>query len=132
MMHLSSSVLTLGALAGIGCGALLGFIVISYDGGSTALPPLQEGKISIMLTDDGYVPRDVRITRGSIVEFSTTRDRPHWPASNLHPDHSIYSEFDPKRPLEPAEVWSFTFDRPGVWNYHDHIRSYFTGRIYVE
>lgn len=88
--------------------------------------------VEIVLTEDGFEPRYVRIDAGTEVVFSNERDKPFWPASNLHPQHGIFPEFDPKRPIAPDEEWSFTFDEPGEWGFHDHVRSYFTGIIYVE
>lgn len=87
--------------------------------------------ISIVLTDDGFEPRNVRIRKGTEVTFTTTRDKQFWPASNLHPQHDAYSAFDPRRPLSPDEAWTFTFDRVGTWGMHDHIRAFFRGNIYV-
>jgi plastocyanin len=88
--------------------------------------------VGIVLTEEGFEPREIHITKGTKVTFTTTRQNQFWPASNLHPSHEIYPEFDPKYPLEPTESWSFVFDKPGVWRFHDHIRSYFTGTIYVD
>lgn len=91
-----------------------------------------EQEVSIILTDTGFEPNAVRITKGAVVVFTTTRKNQFWPASNPHPTHEIYSGFDPRHPIAPGEAWSFTLDTPGVWSYHDHIRSYFTGTIHVE
>lgn len=93
--------------------------------------PVQSGTVEVVLTDEGFEPSTVTITRGTTIEFSTTAGRPFWPASNLHPTHEIYPAFDPLEPIPPEETWSFTFDQIGKWNMHDHIRSYFTGTINV-
>lgn len=85
----------------------------------------------IVLTDRGFEPRDVTVRKGGAVTFTTDVGRPFWPASNLHPDHSIYPLFDPRRPLQPDEEWTFVFDRAGEWQYHDHMRSYYIGTITV-
>ncbi|MEX0917806.1 MAG: hypothetical protein WDZ93_01485 [Candidatus Paceibacterota bacterium] len=90
-----------------------------------------DGTVSVVLTDEGFEPAKLTVARGATVEFSTTTGRPFWPASNLHPTHGIYPEFDSLEPIPPEETWSFTFDRVGTWNMHDHIRSYFTGTIHV-
>lgn len=87
--------------------------------------------VVVILTPDGYEPAEFTIPVNTTVTFKSTTGKPHWPASNLHPTHDIYSEFDPKRPLEPDEAWSFTFDQVGRWNFHDHIRAYYTGTVYV-
>lgn len=87
--------------------------------------------VEVVLTDDGYNPSNLVITKGTEVVFRTDRNKQHWPASNIHPSHNIYSEFDPKRPLEPDEEWSFIFERVGEWGMHDHIRSYYVGKVKV-
>lgn len=87
--------------------------------------------IEVVLTKDGYNSSHFIIKKGTEVTFKTDRDKQHWPASNIHPSHNIYSEFDSKRPLESDETWSFIFDRVGLWGFHDHIRSYYVGEIKV-
>lgn len=93
---------------------------------------LSSVQATILLTDEGFVPRSIRITRGTTIVFSNETSNQFWPASNPHPTHTLYGAFDSKRPLASGETWSFVFDTPGVWRYHDHMRSYFTGVIYVE
>lgn len=85
----------------------------------------------ITLTADGYNPENLSIKRGETVTFKTTEDKPFWPASNIHPTHSIYSEFDPKDAIMPDKTWSFKFEKSGKWNFHDHLSPYFTGTIEV-
>jgi plastocyanin len=99
----------------------------------SAIMDMREAKeVSVTLTDEGFKPSQIRIRTGTSVTFSTTRDSQFWPASNVHPSHDIYPAFDPGRPLSPDESWSFTFNDTGSWGFHDHVRSYFTGSIYVE
>ena len=87
--------------------------------------------VSIVLTETGYEPQNITIEQGTTVSFTTTTGRQHWPASNLHPTHDEYSEFDPMEPVPANESWSFTFEKVGDWTYHDHLRAYFTGEITV-
>lgn len=90
-----------------------------------------QNEVSIVLTDDGFVPRDVQVDRGTTVVFSTTRPFQFWPASNEHPAHTIFPDFDSKRPIDADQPWSYTFERLGEWRFHDHVRSYYSGTIYV-
>jgi plastocyanin len=83
------------------------------------------------LGEDGYEPRDITISAGDSIEFSTTGDKPYWPASNVHPTHRIYPDFDPKEPIQPGNKWQFTFGREGEWRYHDHLAPFHTGVITV-
>lgn len=90
-----------------------------------------EPAVVIVRTKDGYEPREVTIKQGDIVRFSNESGEFHWPASDLHPTHGVYPEFDPLRPIADGEDWQFRFDQVGVWNFHDHIRANKTGTITV-
>lgn len=117
----------------VGIGLLLfgGALYVLYGTPREVATPALRGTASVILTEEGYLPREFTIVRGTAVTFSTTRGRPHWPASNIHPNHEIYPEFDPKRSLLPEESWVFMFDRAGTFGFHDHLRAYFNGVIHV-
>ena len=85
----------------------------------------------ISLLPSGFSPPELTIKKGQTVTFITKRNKPFWPASNVHPLHSLYPEFDPKKPIEANQSWSFTFDKAGKWKYHDHTAPYFRGVIIV-
>lgn len=86
---------------------------------------------TIQLTEDGFMPSTITIAKGDTVVFTTSRGKPFWPASDLHPTHTIYQEFDPKEPVAPDKSWSFRFDKAGEWHFHDHLDSSFRGTITV-
>lgn len=98
---------------------------------TTVQPQHELVQVTVVLGEKGFDPQEVTLQKGGTVTFLTTRNKPFWPASNLHPSHTIYSEFDPMRPLQPSETWQFTFDRVGDWAYHDHLRSYYVGIVHV-
>lgn len=102
-----------------------------YQEKPTAMTANKGEVVPVVLTDTGYEPAELNVKVGTEIVFSTERGKPHWPASNLHPTHEQYPEFDPKKPLEPNEEWSFVVDQAGRWDFHDHIRSYYVGTIYV-
>ncbi|HEY4486696.1 MAG TPA: cupredoxin domain-containing protein [Candidatus Paceibacterota bacterium] len=85
----------------------------------------------IELNEDGFYPKEVTIREGERVTFLNKTNKPFWPASNLHPTHEIYSDFDSRKAIAPKESWSFTFTMPGEWEYHDHLRSLYVGKIIV-
>ncbi len=95
---------------------------------------LPEGPVvvDVMMGDDGYVPNIFEIKAGQAVRFTNTTKSGRWPASNLHPTHKLYPEFDPKRALEPGESWTFTFRKKGTWRMHDHLYPYMKGTITVD
>ena len=85
----------------------------------------------VVLNDEGFRPQKLTVKVGEDVVFKTNNDSEFWPASNVHPVHTIYPEFDPKRPIPPDESWTFVFDSPGVYRYHDHLRPQYKGEIEV-
>jgi hypothetical protein len=87
--------------------------------------------VVIELNEEGFTPKEVTILRGQSVTWKTTRDRQFWPASNLHPSHDIYPEFDPLEPIDPDKTWTFRFDKIGIWQFHDHLSPYYRGIINV-
>ena len=85
----------------------------------------------ILVNETGFSPKEIEIAVNSTVVFKNTGTYEHWPASNIHPSHSIYPEFDPKKPLQPGEEWSFVFKRSGAWKFHDHYYPQLTGTVTV-
>ncbi|MDO8496545.1 MAG: cupredoxin domain-containing protein [bacterium] len=87
--------------------------------------------VIIKMTDDSFNPQDITIHVGAIIIFKNMGKDDHWPASNIHPTHEIYPEFDPHRPIPPGEDWVFTFDKAGTWKLHDHLYPNIAGTITV-
>ena len=85
----------------------------------------------IELRKDNFYPRELTIQKDGTVKF-ISKTRGFWPASDIHPAHGIYPEFDPGKPIKGGGSWSFRFDEAGEWKYHDHLAPYFTGKIIVE
>ena len=74
-----------------------------------------------------YQPRCIAITALWVNESSDF----HWPASNIHPTHALYSEFDSLKPIVQGESWTFTFTKTRKWNFHDHLRANKGGIVIV-
>lgn len=91
----------------------------------------QNKAYTIELREDGFYPKEFTIKKGDTITFTSSRQKPFWPASNLHPTHEIYPEFDPKHPIELGESWSFRFEKEGEWRYHDHLFPNYAGSIVV-
>jgi len=110
---------------------LVGLGIFAYIKQNLNTDTLAQGSAVIVLKDTGFEPREVTVLEGATVTFVNQTLNPFWPASNLHPTHQLYPEFDPLHPLGPEEEWSFTFNEAGTYNFHDHIRAYFVGTIHV-
>jgi plastocyanin len=83
----------------------------------------------VRVTETGFEPREVEVRAGGTVVFENAGREAHWPASDDHPTHTGYPAFDPKKPLQPGEKWSFTFEKPGEWGYHDHASPSLTAEV---
>jgi plastocyanin len=87
---------------------------------------------TILLKENGFEPQTITINKGDSIEFKSEQNRQFWPASDLHPTHGIYPEFDPQEPINASDIWKFRFDKKGSWRFHDHLQPFFRGTINVE
>ena len=83
------------------------------------------------MKEDSFEPETLTIQKCTKVILKNQDKVPRWPASNLHPTHGIYPEFDPLEPVDPNKEWSFVFDKVGSWKYHDHLSPSVRGTIIV-
>ncbi|MBI2013347.1 MAG: hypothetical protein HYS87_00725 [Candidatus Colwellbacteria bacterium] len=112
---------------------IAGLIAITVAGiYATDIQSLKQGERVIEFREDGFSPNELMIKLGESVTFVGKIDRAFWPASDMHPTHLKYPEFDPKEPLPPFGSWSFKFTQAGDWALHDHLAPYFTGVIHVK
>jgi plastocyanin len=112
----------------LACACVIAFSVYADPG---AAHENDTGSVVVHITDEGFEPRSMVIGAGNTVVFENVGLNPHWPASDPHPTHTDYPGFDPKKPVEPNSEWSFAFDKPGEWKYHDHQAPYLKGEIVV-
>ncbi len=87
--------------------------------------------ITITFDGEGFSPLRLEVEVGQRILFANESDTSFWPASNIHPTHQIYPEFDAKVPVESGDSWAFTFERPGFWRYHNHLGPERSGLIVV-
>jgi plastocyanin len=116
---------------------VLGGIAVSYiymsknQASPVVTKILPEPTVVVTRTQNGYEPKEITIKKGEVVLWKNESKDYHWPASDLHPTHAIYSEFDPLKPVGPGQDWAFQFNQAGTWKYHDHIRANKVGTITV-
>ena len=109
-------------------------------------PEATAGKqFTIVYSDDGFTPSSITVSQSDIVKFVNQSSRSFWPASVVHPTHTIYPGssiskcdsaesdqlFDACRVLAPGEDYSFIFIEVGNWGYHNHLRPSSGGLITV-
>ena len=81
--------------------------------------------------EGGFVPKRLDIEPGTRVRFVNTSDKDFWPASNIHPTHTILPALDAKKPVPPGQTWAFTFRKRGFWRFHNHLAPEFGGLVVV-
>ncbi len=93
-----------------------------------------EKNYTVELGENGFTPVELTLKEGDVVIFVNKNPKTEffWPASDAHPTHEIYRQFDPGVPIPGNQTWTFTFTRAGAWKYHDHLSPYFTGQITVK
>ncbi|HYE22713.1 MAG TPA: cupredoxin domain-containing protein [Verrucomicrobiae bacterium] len=79
------------------------------------------GEVVVEYTTSGYSPSTFTVKKGTKVTFTNKTTGQMWPASAPHPTHTNYPEFDPKQAIAANQSWSFTLDKTGKWNFHDHL-----------
>lgn len=87
--------------------------------------------VTIVMKPDAFEPNSLTVQKNTKVIFKNEDSKPHWPASDVHPIHSIYPEFDPQQAIDSGKGWSFIFDKVGNWRFHDHLSPSLRGEIRV-
>lgn len=100
---------------------------------SAAVAPM---KATIVYTDDGFSPQMVTVAKGGEVVFVNRSGMPLWVASNPHPAHTDYPEFDTPKILgdrmpRMKEDIRFTFQKVGSWGFHNHSASGDTSEVAI-
>ena len=114
----------------------------------TPIPVVLGTSVTIEMSDEGFLPKEITIKPKTTVIFKAigANTDGYWPASAIHPTHTIYpgsdikkcgtseekSIFDACRGFVKGEAWSFEFNQKGIWRYHDHNHSSLFGVITVE
>jgi plastocyanin len=102
-------------------------------------PPMSA---SVAYTADGFTPNTVTIKVGGTVTWTNQSGGQMWVASGVHPTHASYdgttlqqhcaagasSSFDQ---CAAGNSYSFTFNKVGTWQYHNHLNASQTGTVVV-
>lgn len=106
------------------------------DSGGKGAAPEQEEDVSangtqVIYTDAGFTPRNLSVKAGDAVIFRNQSSGVMWVASDDHPAHAIYPEFDAKKAHASGDRYVFTFGKAGTWGYHNHRTPAHGGAITV-
>lgn len=118
------------------------------DQGSTTVnltinTPAAAASASVMLLESGFSPKTVTIKKGGTVTWADESAGNMWVATASHPTHTVYDgtalaahcaaganapSFDQ---CKNGTSYSFTFNKVGTWNYHNHSNSPQFGSVVV-
>ena len=101
--------------------------------------PDSSGSHSVVFDGTSYSPNVLNIKKGDTVTWVNESSRTTWPASAVHPIHTVYpatggcigSTLDACKALENGESFSFIFDEVGTWKMHDHRAPFITMTVVV-
>lgn len=97
-------------------------------------PILRQNKMAatIRITARGFDPRRIEITKGETVEFVNEDIKPHWPASDVHPTHTICPGFDALHGLKQGETYRRGFSKSQTCPFHDHLNPSLSGVVIIK
>ena len=93
----------------------------------------QQVTAQIEITKNGFLPATITIPKGTKLTWTNKDDKPHRVASNPHPEHTGLAGLDSKDVIGiDGGTYSYTFDQPGEYTYHDHLNPLTNGTIIVQ
>lgn len=100
-----------------------------------SIAPQNTTSPTVIYDGTAFTPATLTISAGTTVTFDNTSERPMWVASDVHPTHELYPEFDTAAangsPPDAEDDGVFTFQKSGTWSYHDHNNPSATATITV-
>lgn len=142
MSKIAGIVIVIAAIAGVSYWALNGnkssqYIEVNRDLSEESESPEHEetgfeDEHAVVHTEQGFSPATLTVTAGEEVTFKNESAKKMWPASNTHPTHLIYPEFDAKSAIASEGAYKFKFTKKGTWPYHDHLEPVHQGTIIVK
>lgn len=113
---------------------------------SVEVTPSGPATHTVEMSSAGFSPNTLTVNAGDTVTFAAVGSGSYWPASAVHPTHTVYpgssidkcqteertTIFDACESLTDGESFSFTFNEVGEWKYHNHVNIAQTGTIVVQ
>ncbi|MCR4328500.1 MAG: hypothetical protein NUV53_03200 [Patescibacteria group bacterium] len=81
---------------------------------------------------NGFLPKTITVKKGDTVVFQNRTGTRVSVASDDHPTHLRYPDFDQYRTDQKGlDVFRFVFTKVGTWGYHDHLNANMVGMVIV-
>lgn len=87
---------------------------------------------TVSYSSTGFSPSSITIKAGDTVTFTNGTSSKMWVASDPHPQHTDFSDFDAGKGYEAGTSYSYTFNTAGTYTYHDHLHASMRGTVIVE
>ena len=114
----------------------------SSDGSQTSASTGTESTV-VRYTGSGFQPSQVTVSQGDTIRFVNESGNDMWVGVDEHPTHTNYdgsslnehcpdpdnTRFDQ---CETGDQYSFTFDKTGEFEYHNHVRPNDVGTVVVQ
>jgi len=113
----------------------------------TAVVPVSNAPMTATVAYSGgsFSPESVTIAKGGTVSFINQGSARMWVAADVHPSHENYdgttrsthctAGYSGPKPFDQCAAgssYSFTFDKAGTWNYHNHAEASAIGVVIVQ
>lgn len=98
---------------------------------------------AVTYSTSGFNPSEVTVKKGGAVTWMNSGSGQMWIASAQHPSHTVYAGTSREEHCPDAfgmafdqcksgtGDYSFTFQKVGTWNYHDHLSPQKFGKVIV-
>lgn len=97
----------------------------------SALPSTQPETLTITINENGYVPNEVTVKKGTRVIWANQGNSVATVNSADHPDHTLHS-FINLGEVAPGRTVQTVFDQVGSFGYHNHLNPEQFGTVTVE
>ncbi|OHA87009.1 MAG: hypothetical protein A2644_00945 [Candidatus Zambryskibacteria bacterium RIFCSPHIGHO2_01_FULL_39_63] len=103
------------------------------DGTKMETGTVSESVVTVTYNGSVFSPKTITVKKGDSVTFINESNGGMSVASDPHPSHTIYPEFDQYKSAEKGKKsYTFVFDKIGSWGYHNHLNSSAVGMVTVE
>lgn len=93
---------------------------------------VKQSEMKVVYNTQGFSPESITVKKGETVVFENKTGKRASVASNDHPTHLLYPEFDQyKTDARGKDEFRFTFEKVGTWGYHDHLNASVRGTVIV-
>ena len=88
---------------------------------------------TVLYTAEGFSPKELSVKAGDTVVWRNMSTTDMWPATAMHPTHTVYpgSAITKCGPVAAAGEYTFVFSEVGSWKYHNHLNVRDGGTIAV-